>query len=812
MSNSPRNLVVLSDGTGNSSAKAQRTNVWRMFEALDQGQTDQIAMYDNGVGTSSNRYFAALGGAFGFGLKRNVLDLYKFLCRNYRPGDRIYGFGFSRGAFTIRILIGLVACEGLVPYSTEEELDRQAAAAYRALRGKAFKRLSPIILIARALRDLVLWLRSLAGGGHYDKTSNRQVTVQFLGLWDTVEAYGMPNQELKRAIDRFVWPMLFGEFDLSPIVARACHALSLDDERTTFHPLLWDEVAEARRVIDARTAAPAAGHDPPAGRITQVWFPGMHSNVGGGYPEDQLSLVSLHWIMAEAQKHGLRLDAAAVQRTAASRSAFARLHDSRKGLASYYRYSPRRIEVLKDGDGTRIWPIVDSSVVMRMAYGSDGYAPISLPHQFWVLDPSGTLVPMTGGAMLPLDAAKQLNAVPVSPDPQLANAISLLAKPDWNAVRLVWDTVFWRRCLYALTVALTLWLVLFPWVPHFSGGVYNGFLRGLSSVIDTFSVLIPDFAQPWKQALLAYPLQFGILVLLIVLSMRGSAVLDQRIHDRARFTRRRGAAQPKAVSGFMLWLARVLRTNGGLRTLFRWGGHTAVPFVFVLLLVAGALFLVNSATFNIANSAGAYCKPTQDPATGKEKLGFAPNGDFRNDQLCWASGLVLEKGQRYLITLSATGNWFDKNMRADPTGFPAGEWIHNAAAPLKRSWSGNWMQTMARIGRFGNDEYLLEPVDDVARWDHACADKARQGGSMGGVRAKISPDLEDELRDCDPTPEDRRVVRSEIVARSDGELFLYVNDAVFGGSSHLAKMFVDNNSGTATVEVHRLPKSPFALE
>src|SRR3954470_14588476 len=91
-----RNIVLLSDGTGNSAAKVWRTNVWRTFEALDLSGDDQVAMYDDGVGTSSFKPMAILGGAFGLGLRRNVIALYKFACRNYHgPADELYGFGFS---------------------------------------------------------------------------------------------------------------------------------------------------------------------------------------------------------------------------------------------------------------------------------------------------------------------------------------------------------------------------------------------------------------------------------------------------------------------------------------------------------------------------------------------------------------------------------------------------------------------------------------------------------------------------------------------------------------------------------------------
>src|SRR5450631_1795243 len=103
-----RNIILLSDGTGNSAGKIFRTNVWRFYKALDLSSGDQIAYYDDGVGSSNFKLLALLGGAFGWGLKRNILDLYVFLCRNYLPGDRIFCVGFSRGAFTIRLLAGLI--------------------------------------------------------------------------------------------------------------------------------------------------------------------------------------------------------------------------------------------------------------------------------------------------------------------------------------------------------------------------------------------------------------------------------------------------------------------------------------------------------------------------------------------------------------------------------------------------------------------------------------------------------------------------------------------------------------------------------
>ena len=382
-----KRLVVLSDGTGNSSAKAQKTNVWRMFQALDQTSCDQLAKYDDGVGTSSNKYLAAIGGVCGFGLKRNVIDLYKFICRNYEKDDEIFAFGFSRGAFTIRVLVGLIATQGLVASRSEQELHANALKAYRAYRIERFPSKSPFVWIARKLRDLVLgpWTKAARERGVPKRFDREQVPIKFMGLWDTVAAYGLPIDELQWGFNLLVWPMVAADRYVSPCVERACHALALDEQRETFAPILFDETKEPQWIREKKVQP---------GRLTQVWFAGVHSNIGGGYPEDGAALVSLDWMMSQAVDAGLRLRAAAMPDVANTESAYARLYDSRAGVFSYYRYSPRRID--HDSDRHPMRPIVHGSVVMRMAHGSDSYAPISLPETFDVLAPDGSLIPMQG--------------------------------------------------------------------------------------------------------------------------------------------------------------------------------------------------------------------------------------------------------------------------------------------------------------------------------------------------------------------------------------------------------------------------------
>ncbi|HEX2552352.1 MAG TPA: DUF2235 domain-containing protein [Microvirga sp.] len=188
-----KNIVLFSDGTGNSSGKLFRTNVWRLYQALDlthpadaqaaAGETPQIAYYDDGVGTSSFKPIAILGGVFGVGLKRNVLDLYVFLCRNYEPGDRIYAFGFSRGAFTIRMLIGLVVTEGILGCTTEESLRRHAVDAYRSYR-VCYNPHGWLVRPVRALRDAAvrIWRRR-RGQPLYEEIEKQPVeSVEFVGV------------------------------------------------------------------------------------------------------------------------------------------------------------------------------------------------------------------------------------------------------------------------------------------------------------------------------------------------------------------------------------------------------------------------------------------------------------------------------------------------------------------------------------------------------------------------------------------------------------------------------------------------------
>lgn len=907
-----RKLVVFSDGTGNSSAKIQKTNVWRLFQALDQRSGEVLVWYDDGVGTSSNRYLAALGGAIGWGLKRNVLDLYKFVCRNYKKPDEkepaeIYGFGFSRGAFTIRVLVGMIAHEGLVTFRSEEELKRKAIGAYRHYRSQRFpsKNPIPIVFVLRRLRDLIFWAKDkIKGNLTYNevrketrKEKRDNVRIKFLGLWDTVEAYGMPVAELKRGIDWVLWPMQFGDKKLSPKVDRACHALSLDDERSTFHPLLWDEAEETE-----------------PGRITQVWFAGVHANVGGGYPEDQLSLVALEWMMSQAKANGLPLSEECIKLTSAQSSPYARLYDSRAGISAYYRYGPRRIPA-PELDGKIIRPIVHGSVIMRMVEGSDQYAPITLPEKFWVLAPDGELLPMEGFHQpLAFDRTKRKAAaartalkedkVIAEEKARLQAAINKLGRPETEAVELVWDTVFWRRVFYFLTLGLTAVLVLYPWIAGFllglahqtlqiipgSGRVlsehFNEWLaqsRGFAApAVQAASGFIPSYAKQWADTLDRHPFEFTVVGLGVLGSMLASTILQGRIRDRARLAwnlsprpayhewlkgSRKGWRNGSGVaflsatailiigyyrnwsalaliefgivtlillvffvwrtataatlsdretspggppSSFALGLARKLRTNRVLVWLYRLIFSYGFPIAFALLLLLAGVFIANRVLFDAYSSAGSFCNSTVEKEFRNiEKTGS--KGGFSTDNMCWPTGLVLQEGRRYRITLTTPGDWFDATIRTDVAGFSHVSFLHSSFWLTKRWWRENWFQPIARIGEIGNDEYVLRPSEPFEKHSYCIPDGSRSAAcaqcpdSLPTTRRgeKIRADSARILIACSPTPEARRVLVAELTARSSGELFLYVNDAVWplGGGM---KYYFNNNTGTGTVKVERI--------
>jgi len=322
-----KNIIILCDGTGNEISE-NISNVLKFYRCLrktEKTEPRQMVFYDPGVGTLARPnpwhklvqdFSAILGLATGYGLDDKVLQAYLFLVRNYEPGDRIYLFGFSRGAYTVRVLAGLIHKVGLLA-PEQANLAGSGLTAYKQFssdgqQGPGF-----------AQRSHDFELKQFTDGGDAEGppatskddqaaqfariTSTRWPLIRFVGVWDTVASVIVPRP------DRLYWPS-FEELAYTlenPSVETFRQAISIDERRAMFRLKKWDEpqTFKLNRFNDA--------HAKPQD-IRQVWFAGVHSDVGGGYPEKEsgLSKYPLLWMIEEAIAAGLKVNTATVNQLA----------------------------------------------------------------------------------------------------------------------------------------------------------------------------------------------------------------------------------------------------------------------------------------------------------------------------------------------------------------------------------------------------------------------------------------------------------------------------------------------------------------
>jgi uncharacterized protein (DUF2235 family) len=257
-----KRIIYCADGTWDN--RSTNTNVGRLFKALTTS-ANQLPFYDDGVGAEGNLFQRFAGGAFGLGLWREVKEGYAAIAHAYEAGDEVYLFGFSRGAYTARSLGGMIAVAGLPTANFDDNLVDLAFNAYRDKDDRAE--------ILAALDTYRLF----------------DAKITMIGVWDTVGSLGIPS------VIGGVDPVLYGFLDTSlhPDVLNAYQALAIDERRCEFPATLW-------------TSAPG-----PRQTIEQVWFAGVHGDVGGGYPETGLSDITLGWMMGKAKALGLEFADAA---------------------------------------------------------------------------------------------------------------------------------------------------------------------------------------------------------------------------------------------------------------------------------------------------------------------------------------------------------------------------------------------------------------------------------------------------------------------------------------------------------------------
>ena len=325
-----RNVVLLFDGTWNNRKDA--TNVLRLRRAIDsRGEDDpeQPCRYLSGVGTSWHNWLT--GGMFGRGLSENIRLGYRWLARKHRAEDRIFVFGFSRGAYSARSCVGLIRKAGLV---NSTDLDA-VARAYRLYRNKDVAPDDEAAVRFRA-------------------ANSREVRVRFIGVWDTVGALGVPLKRIPFGADYYRWH----DTRLSKIVDHAYHAIAIDEQRKDYPAAVWTE----------RKAAETEA-------VEQRWFVGAHSNVGGGYdktPPDGLAKIPLRWMQDKAELAGLRLRA---KIEVDPEDCLAEVNDSYREMAfGLYRMVSERVD---RSFGNGVNELVDPSVWRRW-HQSGKYRPRTL--------------------------------------------------------------------------------------------------------------------------------------------------------------------------------------------------------------------------------------------------------------------------------------------------------------------------------------------------------------------------------------------------------------------------------------------------
>jgi uncharacterized protein (DUF2235 family) len=332
-----RRLIVCADGTWNrpdqrAGGVEAPTNVVKLARAIapvDSRGVSQIVHYQPGVGTHSaeDKLF---GGAFGTGLDGNIRDCYRFLIHNYIPGDEIYFFGFSRGAYTVRSLTGLLRNSGLLTLRSADQ-EEEAFALYRDRNDDAHP---------NATRST--WFRV--------QHAHPPVAVTCVGVWDTVGALGLPVEFFESLTHR---RHAFHDVTLSSRIENAFHALAIDERRKPFAPTLWEQPAE----------------DLGRNWLEQAWFPGVHGNVGGGYADSALSDIALRWMVERVtERCSLEVDRRFIAKITAP-SPTGQLYDSMNLGYRVLGELERQIDaraVANHRRGVNTWEYVHESAQLRL--------------------------------------------------------------------------------------------------------------------------------------------------------------------------------------------------------------------------------------------------------------------------------------------------------------------------------------------------------------------------------------------------------------------------------------------------------------
>lgn len=347
-----KRIAICCDGTWNSAdhkddkGRLAVTNVRKIFELMGEPSGVQISRYYSGVGSKAGE--RARGGALGWGLSATISEAYQQCVRDFEPGDELFLFGFSRGAYTARSLAGFIRNSGLL--KREHLTDGRVDAAYELYRDRGADSHPNS---ARAKEFRAQW--------------SNETRIKFIGVWDTVGSLGIPKIGMGLVNLAFRDRWSFHDVDLSTSVDLAYHAVAIDECRGPFTPTLWQQQPGAVGQI-----------------MEQVWFPGVHSDVGGGYFESALSDVPLLWMIDRAAACGLVFDQDLIKSrvkpdlSAPAHDSAGLFYKTMSALAHVLPWQNGRIAPREIGGKHGTNESVASTAVRRRGFGNPKYPPANL--------------------------------------------------------------------------------------------------------------------------------------------------------------------------------------------------------------------------------------------------------------------------------------------------------------------------------------------------------------------------------------------------------------------------------------------------
>ena len=483
--NMQKNIIVCADVMGKNGTIIQDSNVNKIYSAIDidfSGEcgdgfkiNKQVVFYSNGVNHKENKILHAKGAILGFGFENRVYEIYKYLAKNYEYGDRIYLIGFGSGASVIRACNGMIHMCGLVIGNklSRNVLDRKVFEVFNAYK---FSKKRPEL--AKSIKNA--------------EDNHGIVPIQFLGVWDTVAAFGFIMRTditgpitlilsvgalLLESILEIIWPHSFYHYELTDNVKHAVQALAIDDDRIAF----WPDIFSEKNIPYAKKRT--------IKNIEQVWFSGSHSDIGGAqdlakvtslgilfssfmslfrcdYVRTGAASAPLHWMMRKAKSHGLALHLNDIKNAKEEGYLHNYIYNPRDGLDVSYRYQPRNIDYLSDdkilGDIK-----IHQSVITRIVNSDDFYAPPFIPVNFVVVN---------------------------SDDSSVQKYNRLREHPEWiKSKTLISRLVFIKMKLYELmfsSLLVGLFFTIWYWN---NPPVHAERNDSIGKVADTMNYILPDF-------------------------------------------------------------------------------------------------------------------------------------------------------------------------------------------------------------------------------------------------------------------------------------------------------------------------------